>query len=202
MKISKLIIFGLLLCLYGQAFSQTETSTESSSFIRTFGVGIHLEQFKIHDTGGYFENIPANKIVFTINPSRSFRLEPEFGFNTNKRTMGDTERKNNNWNMGLGTFGMTQFNRLNVYYGARFAYDIQTSKEMYANGNETTKVNFFTLGPAIGCEYFLANQVALGGEFGIKYGTISTDEEDSQFPDDEDENSLWTDTGLFLRFYF
>lgn len=200
MKISKLIIFCLFTCLFSKAFSQTEATTEAASIIRPFGVGIHLEQFKIHDMGGYYENIPSNRIVFTINPSRSFRLEPEFGFNTNKRTVGDTERKSNNWNLGLGTFGMTQFNKLNIYYGARFQYDIQSSKGIYATSGETTKVNFFTLGPALGCEYFLANQITLGGELGVKYGTISSDDNDTS--NSEEENSLWTDTGLFLRFYF
>ncbi|HEY3371572.1 MAG TPA: hypothetical protein VGK10_12020 [Prolixibacteraceae bacterium] len=202
MKISKLIFFSLLLCLHGQVFSQTETSTEPTSFIKTIGVGIHLEQFKIHDMGGYSDNIPSNKIVLTINPSRSFRLEPEFGFNSNKRTTSNVVRKDNYWNMGLGTFGMTQFNRLNVYFGARFEYDIQTSKQNYAATEDNSKVNFFTIGPAIGCEYFLVNQITLGGEIGVKYGTKSPDDKDSQLSDNEDETSLWTDTGLFLRFYF
>jgi len=202
MKITKLIFFGLLLCLHGQVFSQTETSSEASSYIRTFGVGIHLEQFKIHDIGGYYENFPSNKIIFTINPSHSFRLEPEFGFISSKRTSGSTDHKNSSVNMGLGTFGMKQFNRLNMYYGARFEYNILTSKQSYQTTDDTDKANFFILGPAIGCEYFVAKQITLGGEFGVKYGTISSDEDGNQPAQDEKETSLWTDTGLFLRFYF
>ncbi|MGE5412440.1 MAG: hypothetical protein ACM3MI_15885 [Clostridiales bacterium] len=198
MKITKLIFLGLLLCLFTNAFSQTEATTEASSYIRPFGVGIHLEQFKIHDMGDYFEEVPSNKVIFTINPSRSIRIEPEVGFNYYKR---NNERKNSFVNMGLGAFGMSQYNRLNVYYGARFAYDLLTSKLALATTEVTTKVNFFSMGPAIGCEYFVANQLTLGGEFGVKYGTKSGDD-NSQFSNDTKQTGLWTDTGLFLRFYF
>lgn len=206
MKITKLVFFSFLLCIYSQAFSQTESSTEAATYIRPFGIGLHLEQFKMHDLGGGAENIGSNKIVFTFNPSRSFRIEPEFGYNRDKHSSGATDFKNNNMNMGLGVFGMTQRNRLNIYGGARFEYNIQTEKQIYSSRTTTNTVNIFTLGPALGCEYYLSDQVALGGEFAVKFATLSNgykvDGQDSENSDEDDKKLMWTDTGLFLRFYF
>ncbi|MGE5395624.1 MAG: outer membrane beta-barrel protein [Candidatus Saccharibacteria bacterium] len=206
MKLSKLVIFVFLLCLYGQVFSQTETSTEAKMNIRPFGIGLHLEQFKMHELAMGVDNIASNKIVLTFNPSHSFRVEPEFGYNRDKHTSGARDTKTSNMNMGLGVFGMTQHNRLNIYGGARFEYNIQTQKQIYSSGNSTTTVNIFTLGPALGCEYYLSDQVALGGEFAVKFATLSNgykvNGQENGNSDEDDKKYLWTDTGLFLRFYF
>lgn len=198
MKISRIIILGAVICFNClQLFSQSE----SSSLIKPFGVGLHIEQFKLNDIND-LNSAPANKIIFTISPSNSFRIEPEFGFKTGKNKTSDL--KNNSIYMGLGALGMIQRNKLNIYGGLRFEYAILNWDDAYGyNGSKTSyKTNRLTIGPAIGCEYYLGDNFSFGGELVLKYGSLKTTQEPnpSNYKDKE-SNYFTTDTGLFIRFY-
>ena len=201
MKISRLIILGAIFCFNcSQLFSQTE----SSSLIKPFGIGLHIEQFKLNDIGD-LNSSPANKIIFTISPNNSLRLEPEFGFKTGKNKTSDL--KNSSIYMGLGALGMIQRNKLNIYGGLRFEYAIIKWDDGYVyNGTSTKtsqKTNRLTIGPVIGCEYYLGDNFAFGGEVALKYATLKTtkDPKSTNYKDQE-SNYFTTDTGLFIRFYF
>jgi len=204
MKNSKLIILGAVFCFSGsQLFSQTESSP--SSIIKPFGIGLHIEQFKLNDINDLY-NAPANKIIFTISPTHSLRLEPEFGFMTTKNKT--TDLKNNSIYMGLGAFAMIQRNKLNVYGGLRFEYAVIKWENGYTYNGSTTittsnKTNRFIIGPVIGCEYYLGDNFTFGGEVGLKYASLKTTEDPNPAnKKDEKSNYFTTDTGLLIRFYF
>jgi hypothetical protein len=198
MKISKLVFLGALICFSSNLFSQTE----SSSLIKTFGIGLHIEQFKLSDVGDL--NIaPANKIIFAISPSHSFRLEPEFGFKFGKNKTSDI--KNSSIYLGMGALGMIQRNKLNIYGGLRFEYAIIKDGNSYTyNGTTTTSTtNRVTIGPAMGCEYYLGDNFAFGGEIALKYASLKTSIDPNPANTKEQESNYFTtDTGLFIRFYF
>lgn len=202
MKISKLIILGAIFCF---SCSQLFSQTESSSIIKPFGIGLHIEQFKLNDIGDLY-NSPANKIIFTISPNHSFRLEPEFGFTTGKNK--STDLKNSSIYLGLGAFGMIQRNKLNIYSGLRFEYAVIKWENGYTYNGSTTistsnKTNRLTIGPVIGCEYYLGDNFTFGGEVGLKYASLKTTEDPNPSNyNDEKSNYFTTDTGLLIRFYF
>lgn len=173
MKISKLIFLGVIICFnYSQLFSQTE----NTSLIKPFGIGLHIEQFKLNDIGD-LNSAPANKLIFIISPNNSLRLEPEFGFKTGKNKTSDL--KNSGIYMGLGVLGMIQRNKLNIYGGLRSEYAIIKWDDAFGyNSTKTSnKTNRLSIGPAIGCEYYLGENFAFGGEAGLKYATLKTIED-------------------------
>jgi hypothetical protein len=204
MKISKVLLFGVVACFgITQLFGQTAAST---SAIKSFGIGLHVEQFKYNDVSD-FNSAPANKIVLTFNPSSSFRIEPEVGFRSGKNTTSNL--KNSSINLGLGLFSMSLHNKLNFYYGLRLEYaNIQYEdhdSEFSGYGTKTIShaTNRFSIGPAIGCEYFLGDNFTFGGEVAIKYASLETTESPKASNYKAvDSNYFTTDAGLFVRFYF
>ena len=69
MKINKTLLSIVILPL---SFGTTLAQTESGSLIKPFGIGLHIEQFKINELND-LNSAPVNKIVFTISPMKSLR---------------------------------------------------------------------------------------------------------------------------------
>jgi hypothetical protein len=174
---------------------------EEISNLKIFGMGMHIEQFKLADITMDISTAPANKIVFTITPSKNYRLEPEIGFSfLNDK---ENELKDKSIILGIGGFGMYQRGKTNIYGGLRFEYaNISNEYNDYNTGDiATEKTNRIAIGPAIGAEYYFGEHFSIGGEIGFKYMTLNT--KDSQFSDGEvKQDFIATDSGLLLRFYF
>ncbi|MCX6223652.1 MAG: outer membrane beta-barrel protein [Bacteroidia bacterium] len=198
MKKFKFVILGAIICFnFGTLFSQTE----KKSLIKPFGIGLHIEQFKLNDITD-LANSPANKIILSISPSRSFRLEPELGLRFAKDQNSDNS--SNCVYMGLGALGMFQRNNLNLYAGLRFEYGmINVNSKDYNGAKRTDETNRVTLGPVLGAEYYLGENFTFGGEVGFRYVSIgSTVSPKPTGYEDSKTSNFSTDTGLFVRFYF
>ena len=174
---------------------------ENTPKLKVFGLGMHIEQFKLIDINMDIVTAPANKIIFTITPTKNFRLEPEVGFNyINDK---DKELKDKSIHFGIGGFGMYQRGKTNIYGGLRFEY-ANISNEYYEwnSGNkQTEKIDRFSIGPAIGAEFFFGQHFSIGGEIGLKYMYLNT--KYSQYNDEDNKQDyITTDSGLLLRFYF
>lgn len=200
MRILRIVFLVAIICFYcNQLFSQTE----SSSIIKPFGIGLHIEQFKLYDIED-LDNAPANKIILVISPNNSFRLEPEFGLKTGDDITSDLKNSSIYW--GLGALGMIQHNGINIYGGLRFEYAIikwEESGSAFDYKKITNKSNRIIIGPAIGCEYYLGDNFALGGEVALKYAILKTTKDPMpSYYKDQESNYFVTDTGLFIRFYF
>jgi len=77
---------------------------------------------------------------------------------------------------------------------------IRDEREDWDSGDKITeKVNLFSIGPALGCEYFFGTHFSFGGELGLKYTSYNYKDRE---PEDKGQSHLTTDTGLILRFYF
>lgn len=195
-----LLLLATALCLFSteNIFAQ---SNEESLDIRPFGLGLHVEQFKLSDLTMDITTAPANKLVFTISPANFIRIEPEVGFNllNNK----EEELKDLSVHVGTGVYGMFQKGRTNFYGGLKFEYANISNEYIDWNTNDkmTEKVNRITVGPTIGAEYFFGRHFSFGGEIGLKYMSLTS--KDSQYGDSEvNQSYLTTDSGLLLRFYF
>jgi len=199
MKALRFFFLGVVFCLnFGQIYSQTD----SSSLIRPFGFGLHLEQFKINDISD-LGDFPANKIVLAISVGNSFRFEPEFGFRSARSESADLKSKGSSSTLGFGTFYMFQHKKLNMYLGLRIELGWMKSTEEYMGSKVTDETNRFSVGPALGAEYFLGEKFSFGGEIGLK----SVSSKSTKVPkptgyQDEELSSFATDTGLFIRLYF
>jgi hypothetical protein len=147
----------------------------------------------------------VNKIILTINPTRKFRIEPEIGFRSGKEKKPDL--KNSTVSFGLGVFGLAQRNKLIVYGGLRFEYGvISQEEESYYAGYSTIVTNKFKrtmIGPAMGGEYFFAENFSIAGEVSIMIVSLKESIEPNYYNEPEDKsNYTSTCSGLFFRFYF
>ncbi|MHC1702884.1 MAG: hypothetical protein AB9846_03145 [Tenuifilaceae bacterium] len=197
MKKLRLVTLIAILCFsVNQLFSQTE----STSIIKPFGIGLHIEQFKINDISD-LEMAPANKIVFTISPLATFRIEPEIGFKYGKDK--ESENKVRFTNIGFGMYAMAQKNKLNFYYGIKLELGVMKVIEKEFTDEYTYKTNRTMLGPVVGVEYYLGENFTFGGEFGFKYVKTKSTIDPTPTGFEDDENTYYTtDSGLFIRFYF
>jgi opacity protein-like surface antigen len=174
---------------------------EESEAMKIFGLGIHVEQFKMGDVYNDFAMAPANKVLFTINATNYLRIEPEIGFNFYNDK--DNDLKDRSFHGGIGVFYMFQPGKVNIYTGARLelARINDEYKDWQTDEKRTDKSTRTTFAPAIGAEYFFGKHFSLGGEIALKYSTLNTKYDD---PNDEDRKRTYfsTDTGVLLRFYF
>ncbi len=180
--------------IYGQ-------SSENESELKTFGLGLYVEQFKFNDFAMDIRTAPANKIIFTITPTNNFRLEPEIGFNFHNDK--DRELKDKSIHFGIGGFAMFQRGKTNIYGGLRFEYANISYEYIHWNSGDkqTEKTNRLAIGPAIGAEFFFGHHFSIGGEIGLKYMNLNA--KDSQYNDDKDIKQTYftTDSAVLLRFY-
>lgn len=186
-----MITFILFSCstMYGQ--------NRNDSSLKLFGLGLHMEQFRLNDLNLNF--IPANKIIFTINPNNNWRIEPEIGFNNINNK--DAELKDKSLSLGIGVLGMYQRGRANIYAGLRFEYSDISHEYLSGFGKkQTEKLVGLAIGPVVGVEFFFGHNFSIGGEVALKY--INLKAKDSQYDDDAEQVTITTETGLLLRFYF
>ena len=202
----------ILIFTFQKTFSQ-ETDFETDTELKKFGIGLHIEQFKIQDLWSS-SFAPVNNIIFTISPSNKWRLEPSIGFSNAKDEYGSGTYTSTSTikgiYFGLGGFGMYQAGKTNLYFGARIEQAKIIDESKYSGGGTTnTNTNTtkrFMIGPVIGAEYFLGKHFSFGGEVALKNYSYKTESIDSSNPNptpqENESNSFSTETGLLLRFYF
>ena len=196
-------------------FAQDFAEVADDGDFKKFGLGLHVEQFRINELMSS-NFVPVNKIIFTISPNNKFRIEPAIGYTkakeTNKDDFSSYETLQSGIFFGLGGFGMYQAGKTNLYFGIRLEYgtinDEYTTSD--TNGNSffrTDKTKRFMVGPAVGAEFFFGKHFSFGGEVALKNYSANTERTDTNnsTPDPNDENKsnfFSTETGLLLRFYF
>lgn len=180
MKTKKNLQIALMLALIipGSGILKAQ-GNENSLSLPTVGLGIHINQL--------------NKIIVSINIIDHIRIEPAIGYNF--YTDKNNDSKSNSLLFGFGVYGMWQKGQLNIYAGLKsgFIRDSRTSI------TTTREENLFTVGPAIGCEYFFGQHFSLGGLLSLSTYLYKEVDQD---PADKGESVYSTDADLILRFYF
>lgn len=162
-------------------------------------MGINVKPINFYDAFIELMMSPANKIIFTINPTKYFRLEPEFVYNSfNDKNEEQIDRS---FYWGIGGFGMYQVGKTNFYGGLRFGYlTYLNDYEDYSNGEiGTSKTHLMTIGSAFGAEFFLGKHFSIGGEIGFKYSIMK--DKNTQVGED-DLSFIETDSRFIVRFCF
>jgi len=203
--------FALLVILLITASNLVVAQESDPLALRKIGVGLHVEQLKMHDIVSS-QFIPVNKLIFSISPGNGFRLEPSIGFSKSKDEYGDdgysTISEITGLHFGLGIFGMYQVGPTNIYMGLRTEISNVKDETTYSQTdyNETylDKMKRFTIGPVLGAEFFFAERFSFGGEVALKnYSTKSEEFYDGNSTNYETKSNFFsTETGLLLRFYF
>ena len=204
------IAIGIMTFTSQHSFGQeVETNTE----VKKFGIGLHVEQFKIQDIWSS-SFAPVNSIIFTISPSSKWRLEPSISFSNAKDEYSTSSYTPTNTiegiYFGLGGFGMYQAGKPNIYIGVRIEHAKIKDESKYSDGTTTNirtdETKRFMIGPTIGAEYFLGKHFSFGGEVALKNYNYKTESKETSNPNptpqENKSNSFSTETGLLLRFDF
>ncbi|TLX76185.1 porin family protein [Labilibacter sediminis] len=197
--INSLVVLLLIFASVNTAYGQ---DVEEKIELKKFGLGLHIEQFKLHELAMDIAIAPANKIVFTITPNNNFRLEPEIGFTQQKDK--ETDLKAKSTQVGIGAYGMLQKGKANFYGGLKLEHASISSEYIHwdTDFKETEKLKRLAVGPVVGVEYFFGEHFSFGGEVGLKFMDIEST--DSQYNEDVNSNVSYvtTESGLLVRFYF
>ena len=180
---------------------RAQDKADNELIIGKIGIGLHIEQFKLAELSQPIDISPSNRIILTITPSSSFRIEPEIGFSFLKNRIDNLS--DISLDLGVGVFKLIPKGKTNLYYGLRMDYARVTNEFIdFSSGNPLKrKSNKIGLGPALGAEYFLGQHISVGGEVAIKYWSFKT--KAYQFGGgDEKQSFIVTNSGLLLRFYF
>ena len=196
MKTKIILLIAALLCSFIFSYAQSD-----SLRIKTFGLGVHVEQFKISDIGNNAEYFTPNKIILTFTFENHFRIEPEFGYRT--ATNNVSKNKESALGLGIGIVGMFQHGRVSFPIGIQFKDDIFTESSTNSSGNiNKITTTVFSAGPVVGAEYFLGDNFSVAGDIGLMFSSVSSKHDPAVSGQEIDVSEFNTDTGLKLRFYF
>jgi hypothetical protein len=214
MKKNNLRILVLLsICTIAGASIYAQSSDDALN-LRVFGIGLHAEQYKVSNViSSNYYSAYTTTILFPLNLTQHFRLEPEMGVlwmkNKGQDYNGDDEEDTSlGFASGLGLFGMFQKGKVNFYAGLRNRLDIGKMEGMSTYNGEPVidKYTAIKVGPALGFEYFLIDNFSIGGEFGlpVTFSKTKTEYPDiAQRENEESTNQMFNfDSGLFVRAYF
>ncbi len=151
------------------------------------------------DTGvGISFNGNSNVVYVPFDVSERLRIEPAFHYGRSK--FGNSAGgKAENMHLSVGVFSKTPISEtMNLLMGARVGYLTSKNEVQY-----TTKRDGYSLAPTLGFEYFISENISLGGEVAFQY--VKTSEKTSfgqTSTEGADQTSTGTSTELIARFYF
>ena len=190
--------------------AQTQTTKPTINFNKVkFGMGAGLGiNFAWYDEW-YGYSTPA-KILFTIQASKNFRIEPLFSFSlthTTDSSDGDTTKRDNfNFLVGAGLFYTLPYKSALFIIGVRIAGGAGVYIRKDDSDDSWSLQPHMLIDPVIGGEYFLGEHFSIGGEITLGmnyYGDEKTSDDDDNYDDgDWYQFSINTSGTLYFRWYF
>ena len=107
--------------------------------------------------------------------------------------------------IGVGFFGITQIkDDFNFLYGARVGYVKADFEFKSSFQDEKTELDGYSLSPTIGFEYYITENISLGGDISFHYEDLDGNEIDREDDEkiDASQKTTDTDTSVNIRFYF
>ena len=191
------VLLSLFVLTVSLPAQETEEKADKKEDVQ-FGIGVIFNNF--WQDFSYDNNLPT--LYFPINIHKKFKVEPEVSYYNNTRNNESIDQKESAMRIGLGLFGITNYEKSLFYYGLRFSYNYyKTEYSTPVSDNRERTSKRFMLGPALGGEYFFVKHFSLGAEVGFQF-TIKKDEESNYnyyFPTSD---VTATQVFIFLRFYF
>lgn len=204
----KLPLFALAMIIAFSARSTVSAQSQPDSlFNPRFGIGIGISNGNFSYLEGYWSNNMPFDLVFPIDVSRVFRLEPTFGFSifSSDREMGEN-RKQSLVKYGLGfiyTNKLTNSLQMNVGLRPSILF-FKQEVESPANNDYTVSQTVIGVSSTFGGEYYFAPQLSLGVEAQINYASFGDAkvEPSTSNSSNETHTSITTSAHFFVRIYF
>ncbi len=179
LPIAVLLAFGLM-ALPAQAQSQQNQSQHGT----TVGLGLSLTQGFANSGTNSISGSPLSiSVPVTFS---SFRIEPEIGYVRSSQSSDLTDATQSSLLVGAGAFYLSQMEDVQFQIGARFGlrrtamdYETEAVPAEWENSPDasslpsdinTTTLNY-TLGPALGGEYYVSDHLSIGVEARMLYTT-------------------------------
>jgi hypothetical protein len=202
-RLSFLSIVGAVILLMVNPLHALEESPQTET---RFGIGITLSR-NLAFTGeeGEASFLPAGltNFYFPILMNPNFRLEPEFGFwRYSYSRKNDFEYSDSHTSIrpGIGFFSMTQRDKVILYYGLRLGFIFNfLSDESNGDKDDDSRTDF-SIGPALGGEYFFSDHLSLGGEAQLNYIFVGQWDYDDDI--DRSESLIANRALFFVRWYY
>ncbi len=202
-RASILLFTGAIILVMANALFALEESPQKAT---RFGIGVTLgRNLALFDDEGEAFFLPAglSNFYFPVLMPQGFRLEPEFGYwrySYSSENGFEYSRSYSNLRFGLGVFPMRQTDKVVLYYGLRLGL-IFTSWSEESNGDkEDDSRTDFSIGPALGGEYFFSDHLSLGGEAQLNYIFVGQWDYDDDI--DRSESIISNRALLFVRWYY
>ncbi|MBN2031427.1 hypothetical protein JW824_14430 [bacterium] len=180
----KIFIFSLVFLIsYGNLQSQ-----ESMPRV---GIGLSVSDIRKYVNIKY--NEIAHNIYIPINIGKSFRLEPQLGFDSYLEDGQYSKSRTSYFQLGVGVFTILSRNKTILYFGGRLCFLLSSqtyTRKITGITNKESDIGFLFIAPAIGGEYFVCEELSLGGEMQLKLLNYF-----------ENTKRYFTNTLLFMRFY-
>jgi hypothetical protein len=191
------LTIALLLIISINVLSQSDESSNQKTQV---GLGLDLELANLNSS----QRFPPTSIIFSIKPTNSIRIEPGFGFYTEKSST-DTDGEEDDYSrlrLGLGGYWVISTKNVSPYIG--LYTDYTNLNYDYDSGTAIQSGHTFRIGPAVGLQYQIVENFSIGGEFLILNQSEKYDTERPETGETYEHNaSVWsTVSRLSFRFYF
>ncbi len=205
----------VLLILTAPAVGQEAVQQAPNEQTR-IGIGIGLEPTRLFLTSSatISSAIVPVSLFMPISFGSSFRLEPEFGMYKYSResSSGSSTSSADGSVLRIGAgalFILTSGENYNLYLGPRVGLYFASSES--ASGSSSMKMSEtdFTVGIAVGSEYFVTPHLSFGGEAQLNY--VSFGDEEVTYtppppfpttPTDDSQSFIWSNAVFLFRWYF
>ncbi len=196
----------LLLLVAAPLYAQQDQGTQIGVGVRVNDLLSNLVASDLGLSGDAFF-IDSATLLVPININGTVRIEPEIGYGraSASRDRDDFDFKATTSILSLGVGVMPLLRRGNdtfLYAGGRVRfYQLKRTVEVGSpfGGDDERSDSSFGIAPVAGGEYFFSDWFSLGGEAGLEYRSVNTDEDDEQ---EIDQSSLSTLGAVYVRFYF
>lgn len=166
-----------------------------------FGVSINSLSIAagVGDDGGTASLTPVNFSVPIT--TRSFRIEPEIGFARTSQSTEESSRTRSVFNVGTRLFLISRYDDAQFLFGGRIGISHRSSSTEidFEDRDESTSATDFSIGPAVGGEYYFNNHFSIGVEARFTYVNVGSPD---NAPDDFSASRLRTSGVATLRFHF
>ena len=142
-------------------------------------------------------------VYFPIKASATIRLEPYVSVYRDENNEGGYTNTSEYLNFGVGVFTVSNIKETTqFYYGARVGYFTFESESKNDFELSKTEGDKYSLAPAFGFEYFVTENISLGGEAAWQYVETSAEVTRGGRKSDWDATSSGTSTRLILRYFY
>lgn len=203
--------------LAGSAIAQDSTLAASRAVPPKVGFGVSVGPATVllaGPDGSYPSEQAMSGFYFSISGPR-FKVEPEFAFNRFSSSVDaegySVEQTYTALRVGAGLFRVAMADKLALYYGGRLGVILESvSYELDEGGfgesvsDSEDRTNFY-VGPALGAEYFIANNFSVGAEGQLIFnftGEYTGGDEESGDDYEVDYKTIDSRALFFLRWYY